>query len=123
MPAGANSREITVVPVASESQLRHEAWVEGNRRKVDELSGGKLAYVYMPDTAQGGLTNFNRYYFAQTEKHGAVIDERFNSGGQVADYVIEVLNRQLLGLLEPALRRDLPDSGGIDFRAEGDDHQ
>jgi len=81
--------------------LRHEAWVEGNRRKVDELSGGKLAYVYMPDTGQGGLTSFTRYYFAQTDKHGAVIDERYNSGGQVADYVIEVLNRKLLGYWSP----------------------
>ncbi|MGA3188167.1 MAG: PDZ domain-containing protein [Bryobacteraceae bacterium] len=100
-PAGAGAREITVTPIANETQLRHEAWVEGNRRKVDELSGGKLAYVYMPDTGQGGLTSFTRYYFAQTEKHGAVIDERYNSGGQVADYVIEVLNRKLLAYWSP----------------------
>jgi tricorn protease len=99
--SGANAREITVVPVASEVQLRHEAWVEGNRRKVDELSGGKLAYVYMPDTAQGGLTSFTRYYFAQTDKSGAIIDERFNGGGQVADYIIEVLNRRLMGYWSP----------------------
>ena len=100
-PTGATAREITVTPIANETQLRHIAWVEENRRKVDELSAGKLAYVYMPDTAQGGLTSFNRYYFAQTEKHGAVIDERYNSGGQVADYVIEVLNRKLLSFWSP----------------------
>jgi tricorn protease len=100
-PGGTTSREITVVPVANEQQLRHVAWVEENRRKVDELSGGKLAYVYMPDTAQGGLTSFNRYYFAQTDKHGAIIDERYNAGGQVADYVIEVMNRKLLGWWSP----------------------
>jgi tricorn protease len=100
-PSGAGSREITVLPVASEAQLRHEAWVEGNRKKVDQLSGGKLAYVYMPDTAQGGLTSFTRYYFAQVDKQGAVIDERFNSGGQVADYVINVLNRPLMGWWQP----------------------
>lgn len=99
--SGANSREVTVRPVASEMPLRHEAWVESNRHKVDQLSGGQLAYVYMPDTAQGGLTSFTRYYFAQTDKHGAVIDERYNSGGQVADYVIEVLNRKLLGYWSP----------------------
>jgi tricorn protease len=99
--SGANSREITVTPVASEQQLRHMAWIEGNRRKVGELSGGKLAYVYMPDTAQGGLTNFNRYYFAQSDKQGVVLDERFNAGGQVADYVIEVMNRPLLGWWQP----------------------
>jgi tricorn protease len=100
-PAGSNSREISVIPVASETQLRHQAWVEANRRKVEELSGGKLAYVYLPDTAQGGLTNFTRYYFAQVDKQGAVIDERFNSGGQAADYIIEVMNRPLQGWWSP----------------------
>ena len=100
-PGGANAREITVVPIANEQQLRHQAWVEDNRRKVEQLSGGKLAYVYMPDTGQGGLTSFNRYYFAQVDKQGAIIDERFNGGGQVADYVIEVLNRPLQGWWSP----------------------
>ncbi len=100
-PSGAGAREITVVPVTSEMQLRHQAWVEDNRKLVDKLSGGKLAYVYMPDTGQGGLTSFTRYYFAQTDRQGLVLDERFNSGGQVADYVIEVLNRQLLGWWSP----------------------
>ncbi len=98
---GANSREITVMPVASEQQLRHQAWVEENRRKVDQMSGGKLAYVYMPNTAMDGLTSFDRYYFAQVDKQGAIIDERFNSGGQAADYVIDVLNRPLQGWWSP----------------------
>jgi tricorn protease len=95
-PSGANSRDVTVVPAASEQALRNLAWIESNRRKVDELSGGKLAYVYMPDTAGAGLVSFNRYFFAQVDKQGVVLDERFNGGGQVADYVIEVLNRPLL---------------------------
>jgi tricorn protease len=99
--SGANSREIQVIPVASETQLRHQAWVEGNRRKVEELSGGKLAYVYLPDTSQQGLANFTRYYFAQVDKQGAVIDERFNSGGQVADYIINVMTRPLQGWWSP----------------------
>jgi len=100
-PSGANAREITVIPVASEQPLRNQAWVEENRRKVAGLSGGKLAYVYLPDTAQGGLTNFTRYYFAQVDKQGAVIDERFNGGGQAADYIIEVMNRPLQGWWSP----------------------
>ena len=75
------------MPVANEGGLRNLAWIEGNRRKVDELSGGKLAYVYLPDTAGGGYTNFNRYYFAQIDKEGAVVDERFNGGGSAADYI------------------------------------
>src|SRR5580704_1773282 len=95
-PGGANAREVTVQPIASETALRHLAWVEGNRRKVSELSGGRLAYVYLPDTAQGGYVNFNRYYFAQVGKDGAVIDERFNGGGLQADYIIDNLNRQLM---------------------------
>jgi tricorn protease len=99
--SGGSAREITVVPIASELQLRHAEWIAANRRKVDQLSGGKLAYVYLPDTAQGGLTNFNRYYFAQSDKQGAVIDERFNSGGQMADYIIEAMRRQLMGYWSP----------------------
>jgi len=99
--SGANAREITVIPIASEAQLRNQAWIERNRRKVDELSGGKLAYIYMPDTGQGGLTAFTRYYFAQSDKQGAIIDDRFNSGGQAADYVIEVMNRPLQGWWQP----------------------
>jgi len=90
---GSNSREVTVVPVASEQGLRHLAWIEGNRRKVDQMSGGRLAYVYLPDTAQGGYTNFNRYYFSQLDKEGAVIDERFNGGGHAADYIIDYLRK------------------------------
>ncbi|MGH9766549.1 MAG: PDZ domain-containing protein, partial [Blastocatellia bacterium] len=94
-PDGSNSREVTVVPVASEGALRNLAWIEENRRKVDRMSGGKLAYVWLPDTAQGGYTNFNRYYFAQLDKEGLVVDERFNGGGHAADYVIDYLRKPL----------------------------
>jgi tricorn protease len=93
---GSNAREYTVVPVGNETGLRNLDWIEGNRRKVDQLSGGKLAYVYLPDTAGGGFTNFNRYYFSQIDKEGAVIDERFNSGGTAADYIIDYMRRPLM---------------------------
>ena len=95
-PDGTGSREVTVVPVANEVGLRNLAWIEGNRRKVDEMTGGKVAYVYLPDTAGGGFTNFNRYYFAQIDKDGAVIDERFNSGGTAADYIVDYMRRPLM---------------------------
>lgn len=94
-PSGAGARDVVVVPVASETALRHLAWIEGNRRKVDQLSGGRVAYVYLPNTAGGGYTNFNRYYFAQLGREGAVIDERFNGGGLVADYIVDYLKRPL----------------------------
>ena len=93
---GTGSREVTVVPVGSEQGLRYLAWIEGNRRKVDQLSGGKLAYLHMPDTANGGYASFNRYFFAQTNKNGVLLDERFNSGGLLADYVVQLLGRQQL---------------------------
>jgi tricorn protease len=95
-PDGKNSRQVTVVPVESENALRNLAWIENNRRKVDEMTGGRVAYVYLPNTAGGGFTNFNRYYFAQVGKEAAIIDERFNHGGQLADYIIDYLRRPVM---------------------------
>jgi len=77
--------------------LRSRAWVEDNRRMVDRLSNGRLAYVWLPNTGNGGYTYFNRYFFAQQDREGVVIDERWNGGGSAADYVIDVLRRQLFG--------------------------
>ena len=92
-----DTREQMVVPVNSEFALRQREWMEGNRRLVDELSDGKLAYVWLPNTGQGGYVNFNRYYFAQKHKKGAIIDERFNGGGFAADYIVDLLARDLMG--------------------------
>jgi tricorn protease len=92
---GKDAREVTVVPVATEFGLRNRAWEEDNRRKVDELSGGKLAYVHVPDTNVGGYLNFNRFYFGQVGKQAAIIDERYNHGGQIADSIIDLLERPL----------------------------
>jgi tricorn protease len=98
-PTGANSREVTVVPVPNESGLRNLDWIESNRRKVDQMTGGRVAYVYMPDTFLGGYTNFNRYFFAQVGKEAAIIDERFNGGGMLATDIIEYLKRQMMSLV------------------------
>jgi tricorn protease len=80
-PDGSDAREVIVVPIANESGLRMRAWIEDNRRKVDQLSKGKLAYIYIPNTCGGGYTSFNRDFFVQTDREGAVVDERFNQGG------------------------------------------
>lgn len=95
-PAGDGARDVTVVPVATETALRNLAWIESNRRYVDKMTNGRIAYVYMPDTAGGGLTNFNRYFFAQVGKQGVIIDERFNGGGQLTTDIIEYLQRKLV---------------------------
>jgi len=102
-PAEEGSRLVTVVPIANESGLRTRDWVESNRRLVDSLSGGKLAYVYVPNTGGGGYASFNRYYFAQQEKQGAVIDERYNHGGSIADYMVDIMSRQLHGYFNQRL--------------------
>jgi len=97
-PSGKGAREVVVVPVNDESRLRNLAWIEGNRRKVDQMTNGRVAYIYMPDTAFGGLTSFNRYFFSQTGKEAAIIDERFNHGGKLASDIIEFLNRKPLAM-------------------------
>jgi len=93
---GKDSRDITVIPVESEEHLRHLAWIEDNRRRVDQATGGKVAYVHVPNTGGGGYTSFNRYFFSQVGKEGAIIDERFNEGGQLADYIVDYLRRPML---------------------------
>jgi tricorn protease len=91
---GTGARDVTVVPAEGETMLRHLAWIDANRRAVDSLSGGKLAYIYVPNTANEGYTRFNRYFFAQQDKLGAVVDERYNGGGNIADYIVNYLNRK-----------------------------
>ncbi len=96
-PSMQGARTVTVVPVASEQALRTRAWVESNRRLVEKLSDGQLAYVYIPSTGQPGYASFNRYYFSQQDKKGVVVDERFNTGGSAADYIVDVLQRDFDG--------------------------
>ncbi len=91
--------KITIKPISSESALRQRAWVEDNRRMVDSLSNGKLAYVWVPNTGGPGFVSFNRYYFAQQDKLGAVIDERFNGGGLLDDYMVDLMTRSLRAAL------------------------
>ncbi len=90
---GTGSRTVSVVPIASESALRNRAWVESNLRKVDEATNGRVAYVYVPNTTTLGHTYFKRYFFPQVHKQALIVDERFNGGGQVADYYIDHLRR------------------------------
>jgi tricorn protease len=98
-PDFAGAWQEIVKPIASENNLRQRAWVEDNRRMVDKLSNGKLAYVWVPDTGGDGFISFNRYFFAQQDKKGLVIDERFNGGGFLDDYMTDLMNRKLRAAL------------------------
>ncbi|MEE2775584.1 MAG: PDZ domain-containing protein [Acidobacteriota bacterium] len=99
-----------VKPISSESSLRQRAWVEDNRRLVDELSDGRLAYVWVPNTSDTGVISFDRYFFAQQDKLGAVIDERFNGGGLLDDYMVDLMTRSV----RAAVTNEVPD--GRPFR-------
>ena len=96
-PSREGSKLVTVVPVASETGLRTRAWVENNRRLVDKLSGGRLAYVWLPNTATAGYSSFIRYFYSQQDKEGTVVDVRYNQGGMVADFVVNELDRKPMG--------------------------
>ncbi len=89
----AGARTVTVVPVGNELPLRNRDWVEGNVRRVTEATGGRVAYVYVPNTAGMGHTFFKRYFFPQADREAIIVDERHNGGGQVADYYIDLLRR------------------------------
>jgi tricorn protease len=112
---GAGARDVTVVTVDSEHNLRNLAFIEGNRRKVDEMTNGQVAYVYMPNTGGGGFTNFNRYFFAQVQKKGVIIDERYNEGGSIADNVIDTLRRVPMSRYETREGEDVTDPSGAIF--------
>jgi tricorn protease len=97
-PDGKSSRAVQVVPVENEAQLRIRDWVEGNLRKVTAATNGRVAYVYVPNTSRLGHEYFKRYFFPQADRQAIIIDERHNSGGQVADYYIDILRRPFLSM-------------------------
>jgi tricorn protease len=105
---GKDSRTVTAEPLASEYALRNRDWIEGNLRKVEKATNGRVAYVYVPDTAMGGLTSFKRMFFPQIDKEAIIVDERSNSGGQIADYYIDILRRQPISHWAPRY--------GVDWR-------
>jgi tricorn protease len=90
---GGGSRNVKVVPIAEESALRNRDWVEGNIRKVTDATNGRVAYVYVPNTANAGFEYFRRYFFPQADREAIIVDERYNGGGDVADYYIDILRR------------------------------
>ncbi|HPC59231.1 MAG TPA: PDZ domain-containing protein [Verrucomicrobiota bacterium] len=95
-PSPDGAREVLVQTLSSEYRLRHLAWIESNRKRVEEATGGKVGYVYVPDTGRGGQSELVRQFRAQFNKAGLIIDERFNSGGQIPDRFVELLARKTL---------------------------
>jgi tricorn protease len=114
-PDGKGSRTVTVEPLANESALRNRDWVESNLQKVHKATGGRVAYVYLPNTAGLGHAYFKRYFFPQCDKDAIIVDERFNGGGQVADYYIDHLRRPFTAMWATRYGEDLKTPGGAIF--------
>jgi tricorn protease len=95
-PTRDGAREVLVQTLSSEARLRHLAWIEENRKTVEKATDGRVGYVYVPDTGRGGQNELVRQFRGQVQKDGLIIDERFNSGGQIPDRFVELLNRPLL---------------------------
>ncbi|MEO8379024.1 MAG: PDZ domain-containing protein [Acidobacteriota bacterium] len=95
-PDAKGSRTVNVVPIESESALRSRDWVERNLRYVTEKTNGKVAYVWVPNTAEMGHEYFKRYFYPQADRQAIIVDERYNGGGLVADYYIDILRRPMI---------------------------
>ncbi|MBN2437636.1 MAG: PDZ domain-containing protein, partial [Deltaproteobacteria bacterium] len=106
-PEGKGARTVRVVPVGNEAALRNRDWVEGNLRYVEKATNGRVAYVYVPNTTVQGHEYFKRYFFPQADREAIIIDERFNGGGLIADYYIDILKRPYQSYWNMRYCRDL----------------
>lgn len=105
---GTTPRTISVKTLDSERKLRELAWVEENRRKVDAASGGRIGYIYVPNTTTEGLNELMIGYRSQFNKDGLLIDARFNTGGALGDRMVELLNRPPLVYFRARNSNDYP---------------
>jgi len=92
-PGDPKARTVTVKPIANELSLRYVAWVRANYDRVQRDTGGRIAYVHVPNTAIEGLQEFSKGFYPQVHKEGIIVDERFNGGGFIPDFFVERLQR------------------------------
>ncbi|MFO0814016.1 MAG: S41 family peptidase [Gemmatales bacterium] len=114
-PKQEGSREVTITPLSDESELRYHAWVEKNRKYVEEKTGGQVGYLHIPDMLQNGLNQFTRQYYPQLNKKALIIDDRGNGGGNVSPMITERLRRELV--MVDIVRNGVPNSnpGGMHY--------
>ena len=107
-PSADGAWDITVKPIGNETVLRYVDWVESNRRKVTEATGGRVGYMHVPDTTIPGIIAFDKELTGQLDKDGMIVDERFNAGGQIPDFYTEKLKRSLLAVVSSRDGKDIP---------------
>lgn len=97
-PSMEGARQVTFRPIASEISLLYLQWVEGNRQRVDQLSGGRIGYLHVPDMGTDGLREFIKWFYPQIAKEGLIVDVRANGGGFVSPMLLDRLRRELLAV-------------------------
>jgi tricorn protease len=95
-PSRDGAREVVVVPLGNERELRYSDWVRRNRERVAEQTDGKIGYIHIPNMMTEGLVEFNTWFYPQLDKEGMVVDVRWNGGGFVSQLLVERLGRDLL---------------------------
>lgn len=111
-PTAAGARTVTFRPITSESDLVYLDWTEANRRRVEQMSNGRIGYLHIPDMGNAGIREFIKWYYPQIDKEGLVVDVRANGGGNVSRMLIERLRRKVLavnfrrGAIDPATYPD-----------------
>ena len=95
--AGRNPRTVTVRALASETPLRYRDWVESNRERVHVETDGRVGYLHIPDMGPPGYSEFHRYFLAELDRLGLIVDVRYNGGGHVSQLLLEKLARRRIG--------------------------
>lgn len=106
-PSKDGARKVRVRPIANEAELRYISWVEGNRKKVADASGGRIGYIHVPDTQEAGITEFVKGFYSQQDKDAWLIDERFNGGGYIPTFFVEFLRREVSSKMKARNWKDI----------------
>ena len=90
-------REVVVETIVDEAPARYREWVERNRRWVHTASGGRIGYLHLPDMMSDGFAEFHRYFLAECDHDGLIVDVRYNRGGHVSQLLLEKVARRRVG--------------------------